>query len=196
MIPYIGDLSTKDASVLRMLAGESNSILEFGVGASTQILRHYSCGGMTSVDTSDEWIDRTKENFNLVGVKGEVDFRLYGSRAAGKYDLIFVDGIKKFRKEFAVNHWRYLSFGGKMAFHDTRKGFHIGYVSEIIQEFFTQIDIAEMNVAESNITTIKKRRRLNYVNWNSDEGRKSWQYGRGEFNMREFLQYKNNMEKQ
>lgn len=190
MIPYIGDLSKCDAFVLKGLAEESSNILEFGVGASTQILREYSSGPMISVDTMKEWIDRTKNNFKLIGITKEIEYRLYDEPTKGKYDLIFVDGYKKLREEFAVNNWRYLSYGGLMVFHDTRKDFHIDYVGNIIKRFFRQIEEVRVNPSNSNLTIIKKRRELKYENWNQTESRPSWQYGRGKFDMDEFLKYK------
>ncbi len=190
MIPYIGDLSTNDAKVLRLVAEKSNSILEFGVGASTQVLRHYSTGSMVSVETMQEWIDRTRENFKRVEVKGEVNFLPYNGDIKGRYDFIFVDGHKSLRKEFALRSWRYLQYGGVMGFHDTRRDFHIDYVSAIIKDKFTEIESVGINYEESNITLIHKCRKLEYVNWNESENRPSWQYGRGQFNEEEFEQYK------
>lgn len=190
MIPYIGDLSTNDAKVLKLCAENSSAILEFGVGASTQVLRHYSTGPMVSVETMQEWIDRTRANFNLVEVKGEVDFRGYNDDIKGRYDFIFVDGHKSLRKEFALRTWRYLRYGGAMAFHDTRKDYHIDYVGDIIKEYFRQIESIGVNFLESNITIIRKRKELKYENWNQTESRPSWQYGRGQFNEEEFNEYK------
>lgn len=195
MIPYIGDVSINDAFVLKGIAEESDNILEFGVGASTQILRHYSKGKMISVDTMQEWIDRTKKNFKLVGVKGDVDFRLYDEDYSGKYDFIFVDGHKRLRYEFGVNNWKHLAYGGFMAFHDTRKEFHIDYVCDLLKRHYLQVESVQVNPSESNLTIIKKRKALKYVNWNQTENRPSWQYGRGQFDMDEFLIYKEKQNK-
>jgi predicted O-methyltransferase YrrM len=190
MIPYIGDLSTNDAKVLKIMAENSKSILEFGVGASTQVLRHYSTGPMVSVETMQEWIDRTRANFKLVEVNGEVDFRKYNEDIKGRYDFIFVDGHKRLRKEFALRTWRYLRYGGAMAFHDTRKDFHIDYVGDIIKEYFRQIEQIVVNYMDSNITVMRKCKERKYENWNQTESRPSWQYGRGEFDLEQFNEYK------
>lgn len=200
MIPYIGDLSLSDAFTLKSYAEEAKSILEFGVGASTQILRHYSKGEMISVETMQEWIDRTEKNFKLIGVEGSVEYKPYdeknkGNVLSGTYDLIFVDGYKKLRREFAMSNWRHLSYGGVMIFHDTRKMFHTDYVGEVIKRFFPQIKTIIVNQNNSNLTIIEKRRGLKYENWNRTENKKAWMYGRGEFNEEEFQEYKSRMTK-
>lgn len=192
MIPYIGDLSQNDAFILKGLAEESTAILEFGVGASTQILRHYSKGPMITLETLQEWIDHTIENLKLVEVKGEVKFIRYGDNISGKFDLIFVDGHKRLRDEFAAHNFKHLTYGGLIVFHDTRRQFHIDYISEFIAKFYLEIQTIEINPSNTNLTIIKKRRGLKYVNWNVVENRLGWKCGRGDFNMDEFLEYKKN----
>lgn len=194
MILFIGDLSKADAEVLKHHAEKAENILEFGVGGSTQVIRNYAKGNVISFDTSSEWIDRTKENLKLLGIKKEVIFKAYDDEIEDRYDFIFVDGKKPLREQFALRAWPYLRYGGFMAFHDTRKDFHIDYVTEIAKKHFRQIDTIEVNKFESNITVFKKRKALEYVNWNNSENRKPWQYGRGNLNVDEFNKLKNDSE--
>ena len=63
---YLGDLSKQDYEVLKDLALNSKNMLEFGIGASTQILRNFSDGNLTSLETSPFWIDITKQNLNFL----------------------------------------------------------------------------------------------------------------------------------
>ena len=58
MIEYIGDISKADALVLKELAENATAILEFGCGASTQVMSVYTKNRIISIDTSQEWIDK------------------------------------------------------------------------------------------------------------------------------------------
>jgi tRNA A58 N-methylase Trm61 len=72
MINYIGDISKADANILADLAEQSENILEFGVGASTQVLAAYGKGKVTTTETSMEWVEKTKQNLKLLGIEKEV----------------------------------------------------------------------------------------------------------------------------
>lgn len=188
----MGDLSNNDGYVLRELAEEASAILEFGVGASTQILRYYSKGEMLSIDTSQEWIDRTKKRLIQLEVTKPMQFKLYDEPIQGEFDLIFNDGISDKRFEFAINNWDKLKVGGIMAFHDTRSTWGIAYVSDLVKKYFLEIGEIKMNVSNSNITTFKKIAPLKYENWNQTENRQAWRRAKGDFNVQEFLIWKQN----
>ena len=101
MIPYIGDISKNDSIVLSELAAQSKNILEFGVGASTQVIAAFAKGKFTSIDTSIEWIDKTKKNLHLLEINLPINFCLYKDflPSHDKYDFIFNDGLDSLRRE-------------------------------------------------------------------------------------------------
>ncbi len=76
---YIGDLSQQDAQILASYAGSANRILEFGVGASTQIFAQCAPPGatLTSVDTSKDWIEKTRAHFDTLRITRPVTYLLY-----------------------------------------------------------------------------------------------------------------------
>jgi len=87
---YIGDISTNDFLILKELAIKSTNILEFGVGASTQIILNYTHGIVTSIDTSDEWIELTKKNLQYLNINKSIDFQRYENFQPStdiKYDI-------------------------------------------------------------------------------------------------------------
>ena len=95
MIPYIGDISKQDAVVLKELAEQSVDILEFGCGASTQVLAAYTSGSVISVDTAPAWIRKTREHLKRLNLP-EVSFCSYDEFVTwrgGPYDLVFNDGL-------------------------------------------------------------------------------------------------------
>lgn len=59
---YVGDISEADAAVLAELAAESHRILEYGVGASTQVYAQAAAPGtaIVSLNRDTHWIDRTR----------------------------------------------------------------------------------------------------------------------------------------
>ena len=183
MIPYIGDISKADAIVLRGLAEQSSSILEFGVGASTQVLSYYRQAGlMISIETEQSWIDRTKKNLELLGIKKEVEFYEWKHwlpivETGLVYDLIFNDGVLSLRKEFAFAKWNNLKIGGILAFHDTRTSEGVKVVLEFIEKFSPEIESVFINIDNSNITVIKKKKQEHYENWTIMEGKEPWEYG-------------------
>jgi len=190
MIPYVGDLSSRDADLLRLLASRSDRILEFGVGASTQIFAAYGCGKVESVDTSAEWIAKTAANLNTLEARGfdlrPVTFRGYAAfRPVAKYDLIFVDGLNELRLPFALLTWPALIDGGFMCLHDTRRTAPYGnaktsdvqHVCAIIERHSAEIDTIALNQNESNTTVIAKRSPLLLEDYNAIEGRTRQQLG-------------------
>jgi predicted O-methyltransferase YrrM len=178
MIPYIGDLSKADAKILKELATVSTRILEFGVGGSTQILAAYGLGTLTTIETSLEWTERTKENLKLLGIEKEVVFLEYNDFIPeGEYDLIFDDGADEFRLPFAFNTWNHLSVGGFMLFHDTRRGKDVQNIADFIVKHSPEIESVFINKDHSNITVINKKKAEFYENWNEVEGREPWESG-------------------
>jgi predicted O-methyltransferase YrrM len=178
MIPYIGDLSRADAKILKDLASKSNSILEFGVGGSTQILAAYGLGKLTTVETDLSWAIRTQENLKLLGIAKEVVFEDYGVFLPfDEYDLIFDDGADEFRLPFAYKTWPCLKEGGYMLFHDTRRGKDVQNIADFIVKFSPEIESVFINKDHSNITVFKKKKAEFYENWNEIEGREPWESG-------------------
>jgi predicted O-methyltransferase YrrM len=186
MINYIGDISKNDAKVLKdsaEVAYKDEVILEFGCGASTQVLRAYAKCKVISIDTDINWIERTKQNLELLDIKGEVEFHEYQPFMSSlstmiKYDMIFVDGVDPLRRQFALDIWPFLIDGGCMAFHDTRRAHDFRNVLEVLAHYQAEIEMVEFNYLDSNITLIGKREiRADYENWQLSEGKLPWQYG-------------------
>lgn len=192
MIQYIGDISKADAIILKELAEQSESILEFGVGASTQVLAAYGKGKVTSVETSPEWIERTKMNLRFLEITKEVDFQdYYTFQPFTEYDLIFDDGATEFRLPFALLTWKFLKIGGYLLIHDTRTSREVQVVHDFMQACSPEIESIFINKDHSNITVIKKKSAEFYENWNEVEGRKPWQSGYEPVNLEEFNSLKN-----
>lgn len=185
MIPYIGDVSRADATLLRDLARRSSRILEFGCGASTQIFSAYGRGSVESVDTSDEWIEKTRGNLSKLGLVAARFHRFDEFVALGSYDLIFVDGLNELRLPFALTVWPHLATGGRMCLHDTRRRKPYGnamtsdvqHVCMIVERFSTEIARVDLNQDDSNTTVILKRAPLLLVDYNAIERRTPEQLG-------------------
>lgn len=187
MIPYIGDISKADAKLLKNFAEISDNILEFGCGASTQVMAKYLKEGsrFTSVDTEFSWIDTTKRNMYLLEVDTEVMFIHYNSFILGypryqPYDFIFDDGVDSKRREFAIAMWPMLKVGGIMAFHDTRREPDFRNVLEMLAHFQDEIDHVFFNAEGSNITCVYKKLPELYDNWQISENKEQWMIGYGE----------------
>ena len=192
MINYIGDISSADSIILRDMAKQSTNILEFGVGASSQVLAAYAKGKVTSVETDMNWIKRTQENLKLLDITTEVEFKDYYTFVPeGEYDLIFDDGATEFRLPFAKLTWKHLKIGGYLLIHDTRTSREVQVVHDFMKEFSPEIESIFINKDHSNITVIKKKVAEFYINWNEVEGRKPWQSGYEEVNYEEFKALQN-----
>ncbi len=191
IIPYIGDVSKNDALVLKEMAETHKRILEFGCGASTQVLVHYSKGEFVeSIDTSEEWIKKTINNIDLLGLGGETTFFMgpYDQFIESlepvpynvTYDFIFDDGVDYLRREFAVKIWPYLAVGGILAFHDTRRAPDFRNVLEVLATFQDEIGRVEFNYKDSNITLVQKKLAAPYSNWQIDEQKEPFEIGYGD----------------
>ena len=193
MINYIGDLSRADAELLRVFAEKADRILEFGVGASTQIFAAYArCGPVHSVETDPTWIEKTQRNLIRLdeaqpGAIKPVLFYLYESyRLSWGFDLIFIDGVDELRQDFALLTWAALEPGGAMLFHDTRRSIPHGdspttdlqNALAVVDRFALEVDRVLLNHADSNITIVRKRLvPLVLEDWNEVEGRALEQIG-------------------
>jgi roadblock/LC7 domain-containing protein len=184
MINYIGDISKEDACVLAHLAESSSFILEFGVGASTQVLSAYADNPIVSLDTSKEWIERTRINLGLLKIENSPAIFHYETiidHLVGypnlAFDLIFDDGVDELRREFAIHSWRSLKVGGILALHDTRRLQDIQNVCAVIENFGNEIEKVLFNYQHSNITLIYKKEYEPYENWQITEKKEPWQLG-------------------
>lgn len=177
MIPYVGDVSKRDAVLLREFAECCHTILEFGVGASTQILAAYTRGSVDSVDTDPTWIEKTRRNLRRLGGSNRVTFHAYAEIPQKRYDLVFVDGLWNLRAEFAEKAWPVLAVGGAMLFHDTRRPKDVRIVCGLIERHATEIDRIIMNRGNSNITVVTKREPLPLEDYNAIEERTPEQLG-------------------
>jgi precorrin-6B methylase 2 len=178
---FVGDLSTADAEVLHSLGSNSDRILEFGVGGSTQIFAQCHPDTLVSVETDPAWIERTKAN--LARIEGNYtppSFVPYDLFTGGTFDLIFVDGVPDKRLDFAIKTWPTLRVGGRMVFHDTRRFEYFREAAWVAQSFFNEIRRMEINAGNSNLTIIEKGPVLSYENWNLTEGKPMWAYGKDE----------------
>lgn len=200
MIPYIGDISEADARVLQILVMSKHNTLEFGCGASTQVLAAYVGDDpewkVTSIDTSQEWMDKTKSNLLLLDIKKEVKFEEYHqfmqslSTLKPQYDFIFDDGVDHLRRDFAIQIWPFLAVGGTIAFHDTRRAPDVRNVLEVIAHYQDEIDHVHFNVSGSNITIVRKKKAQPYENWQITENRLPWQLGYSEPDLEYIKNYK------
>ena len=177
---YIGDISKIDASIIADHARNAKSVLEFGIGGSTQIFAQ-CCphdAEIICLDTSLEWIDFTKGVFNDLKIDRSISILPYDhlSKIKGKsFDIIFDDGLGRKRLEFALESWDLLSSNnGKMLFHDTKRIQDIRNVCKIMESFYNQISFAELNRDHSNISILTKKPEEPYVNWNRTENKENW----------------------
>ncbi len=171
-IEFVGDLSVEDSNVLLDLAGASSSILEFGVGGSTQIFAQCKPRLLLCVETDKVWahavLDRVASQFPQATQPIMIG---YNEKFYQKFDLIFVDGIDEKRLDFALNTWESLEFGGLMLFHDTRRQRDLQNALAVADTFREEVEGVLINFLDSNITVLHKRKsRLVYENWNATEG--------------------------
>ena len=185
---FIGDLSLEDADVLAKVSLKAQNILEFGVGGSTQLFMQSGTKYLVSVDTHPEWIDVTKERLKQISSNTNITFLNYNDAIPNiSYNVIFVDGFdhcnENLRLNFAIRTWSLLSNNGIMLFHDTRVKHHAANVLDLIKEFHDEVDHADFNIkasngVSSNISIVYKKIKEPYVNWNYNENKPDWAYGR------------------
>lgn len=183
---FIGDLSHADAALLEEYARGATRILEFGSGGSTQVFAQAAPQGarIVSVDTEQEWIDKTRAHLANIPGASAVEFWVYDGwrEAAGaeRFDLVFVDGFSPLRGEFAAAAWGYLEVGGHLLVHDTRWPIYARVVLEVVADRFLEVERLEPNERGSNISVVARGRREPFEDWHSMEGKELWQYGAGE----------------
>jgi predicted O-methyltransferase YrrM len=171
-IEFVGDLSIEDSNVLMQLGKDSDLILEFGVGGSTQIFAQCKPRVLLSVETDSAWAYAVADRIatHLPQATQPVVIG-YGDRFYQKFDLIFVDGIDDKRLDFALNTWDSLNHGGKMLFHDTRRQKDLLNALKVAERFREEVESVAFNFLNSNITVLHKRKdKLIYENWNITEG--------------------------
>ena len=178
---FIGDLSLQDADVISEYASKSKSILEFGVGGSTQLLAQSNADLIISVETSTDWIELTKKRLNQIDNTRPVQIMDYTTKFDTKFDLIFVDGVDNLRRQFAIETWQYLNTDGVMLFHDTRRLQDFQNAVSVAEQYFLEISKISVNVnasdgVSSNITVLHKKQHVPYINWNLSEGKPLWAY--------------------
>jgi predicted O-methyltransferase YrrM len=182
---YVGDLSGADADLLARLARDAERILEYGVGASTQIFAQAAARrtNILSLDTEDYWIDRTREILDELvpghGVRLQRFERLTAldDLADGSFDLVFDDGHEDLRLEFGLASWRLLRTGGKLVLHDTRRRGDVGNVLLLAARFFREIERIDLNPGGSGLSIFHKCARKPYIDWNKQEDRAAWEMG-------------------
>jgi predicted O-methyltransferase YrrM len=182
---YIGDISREDAKLLSRHAAGARRILEFGAGASTQVLAQTAPEGaqIVTVETEKAWVERTRENLERLGIVREIQFiryRGFWRSVQGPFDFIFDDGIDRLRGEFAERAWPMLAVGGALLFHDTRRARDARTALHFVEKVFLEVDSVHLNAEGSNITVVRKQAPLQYSDWNVVEGRARWEYGHEE----------------
>jgi len=177
MIDYVGDISRADAELLKELASNATNILEYGSGASTQVLRAYSKGIVTSVEQEDNWIESTKGHLERLELDEVTFIKRTKFKPSGFYDLVFDDGPLEQREEFAMVTWPHIRIGGIFALHDTRTTMMVQVLSNILLQFSPGIECMYVNKDHSNITVIRKKSAEFYEDWNVAEGRTLAQRG-------------------
>jgi len=179
---YIGDISREDAALLARAAASARRILEFGAGASTQVLAQSAPGDaeIVTVETKPLWIDRTRENFRRLGISREVRFvpyRGFWRAVTGPFDVIFDDGADRLRADFAERAWPMLAVDGSLFFHDTRRPRDARVALRQVERVFLEVASVLLNPEGSNLTVVRKQAPQKYVDWNVVEGRARWEYG-------------------
>ena len=190
MKKFIGDLSRADAELLESYAQTATTVLEFGVGGSTQIIAQAipDHALFWSLETDPAWISTTFDKLCKLRVEHKCQFHRYDEwmaeeAEASSFDLIFDDGIADLRCKFAMRAFPLLTAGGALLFHDTRRIDDVRNVLDLIEVYFDEIENVafneRVNGVSSNITAVRKKAKEPYVDWNVDEQRPSWATGIG-----------------
>jgi hypothetical protein len=177
MIDYVGDISKNDASVLSDWASQSFNIVDFGVGASSQVIAHYTKGTVVSIDTEPIWINKTLMHLKRLSIPEEkVRFMSYPQFWASigtpteQFDFVFDDGVDNLRRNFGMFIWPFIKKGGWLALHDQRRRHDWDNAQAIINEYWQEIGTVYYNHRDSNITFIEKRQiPAYYDNWQITE---------------------------
>ncbi len=190
-IKWVGALSLEDADVLANMSKDKIKILEFGPGGSTMIFSQ--CinreGSVVSVETKPIWVEELKNRLDLIEEKSRVDLVLYNDFFQQKiadetFDLIFVDGERTLREQFALKTWNLLKNGGVMVFHDTKRKQYRKSLLPLIFNKFLEIENITLNIKasngiNSNISSLKKTLEIEPANdlQSIEEMRERWTFG-------------------
>ena len=187
MRKFVGDLSVEDAEIIERYAKRAKRVLEFGVGGSTQIIAQVlpKKSRFVTVDTDPRWIRMTHARLGKLGVQDRCRFLSYARwlrrRAAGTFDLIFIDGQADLRCTFAKRAWSRLTSTGVMLFHDTRRTRDVVAMLSVVLANHEEVASIRMNEryrgASSNISVVRKKPREPRVDWHAAEDKPSWMYG-------------------
>lgn len=184
---FIGDLSKYDASVLEKYGKWATTILEFGMGGSTQILAQSLQPGhkLWSMDTDPVWINRTKTNLDVLKVPETryklMDYDLTFEGCDGYlFDLVFDDGVDSERFPFGMCAFKRLKLGGWFMMHDTRRRGDLRNFLDLILAFKDEVGEVKINMSGSNISAFQRKAPDGYVDWNKAEKRDPWMYGEAE----------------
>ena len=181
---YVGDISCQDAKLLEAFGRKSKSILEFGIGASTQILCQCLAPGarLVSLETDPMWIDRTRRNLDSLGIPAAtcelLPYQGWTGPCAGRtFDFIFVDGVDEERDPFARAAYPMLEVGGWILYHDTRRRKDLRNLVELIMEHHTEVGEVRINFQHSNLSGFQRKLPEPYEDWNVAEKREGWMVG-------------------
>lgn len=182
---YVGDLSRGDAVHLAALARGARRILEYGVGASTQVFAQVADPAVEIIglDRSDYWLERTRVLLDELAPGRPVHLERFERLsvldrfADGAFDLIFDDGEDDLRLEFGLAAWRLLPVGGRLVLHDTRRRRDIANALALAHRFFREVERVDINPGDTNLVILHKSAEKVYANWNRTEGRASWEVG-------------------
>ena len=191
-IQWVGALSLEDADVLAQKSKTALKILEFGPGGSTMIFLQSidSNASVTCVETRQQWIEELQNRLDLIEHKSN-NYEFYRYKdfmnkeiREESFDLIFVDGEKTFREDFARKTWYLLKNGGEMMFHDTKRISYINSMMNVIRNKLFQIESVQFNIKasngeNSNISSIKKTARIEPPNdlQSIEQERELWTFG-------------------
>jgi predicted O-methyltransferase YrrM len=161
---YVGDLAAADATLLADLAAGAGRILEYGVGASTQIFAQAAAADaeIVGLDRDPYWLERTRALLAELAPGRAVrlirfdHLAVLDGFAEESFDLVFDDGEDDLRLEFALAAWRLLPVGGRLVFHDTRRPRDAGNVLAVVFRFFREIERIDFNAGDSNLSILCK----------------------------------------
>jgi predicted O-methyltransferase YrrM len=161
---YVGDLSAADAALLAELAAGARRILEYGVGASTQVFAQAAAAGseIVGLDRDRYWIERTRSLLAELAPGREVRLVQFDRLAAldafadGSFDLVFDDGEDDLRLEFALAAWRLVPVGGRLVLHDTRRPRDAGNALAVVFRYFREIGRVDLNPGNTNLAILHK----------------------------------------
>jgi predicted O-methyltransferase YrrM len=174
---FVGDLSRADMQVLAEHAMRYDRILEFGAGASTQILasRGRQGSALVCVETESLWVDRTREHLRRLATREPVFLswekweEMNQSTSRPTFDLIFNDGLDRLRMDFGLRAWPMLGEGGVMLWHDCRQPHIVERALDLVRRFHEEVESVVLSLAGSNMAALKKRISLPYEHWGENE---------------------------